>query len=102
MAKFGDGGELLKCSFCGKSQKQVKKLIAEGKDLEAKRLESRTQYDLEMLKEVGYCGGVENYSRHLSGRAPGSTPYTLLDYFPEDFLVMIDESHQSIPQIRGM
>ncbi len=83
-------------------KEQVKKLIAEGKDLEAKRLESRTQYDLEMLKEVGYCGGVENYSRHLSGRAPGSTPYTLLDYFPEDFLVMIDESHQSIPQIRGM
>lgn len=83
-------------------KEQVKKLTADGKDLEAKRLESRTQYDLEMLKEVGYCGGVENYSRHLSGRAPGSTPYTLLDYFPEDFLVMIDESHQSIPQIRGM
>ena len=81
---------------------QVKKLTADGKDLEAKRLESRTQYDLEMLREVGYCGGVENYSRHLSGRAPGSTPYTLLDYFPEDFLVIIDESHQSVPQVRGM
>ncbi len=81
---------------------RVRELTAEGKDLEAKRLESRTQYDLEMLKEVGYCGGVENYSRHLSGRAPGSTPYTLLDYFPEDFLLIIDESHQSIPQIRGM
>ncbi len=83
-------------------KEQVKKLIAEGKDLQAKRLESRTQYDLEMLKEVGYCSGVENYSRHLAGRAPGSTPYTLLDYFPEDFLMIIDESHQSVPQIRGM
>ncbi|MGI6241881.1 MAG: excinuclease ABC subunit UvrB [Candidatus Omnitrophota bacterium] len=81
---------------------QVRKLTGEGKDLEAKRLESRTLYDLEMLKEVGYCGGVENYSRHLSGRAPGSTPYSLIDYFPDDFLVIIDESHQSIPQIRGM
>ena len=83
-------------------KEQVKQLIAEGKDLQAKRLESRTQYDLEMLKEVGYCSGVENYSRHLAGRAPGSTPYTLLDYFPEDFLMIIDESHQSVPQIRGM
>lgn len=83
-------------------KEHVRKLSAEGKDLEAKRLESRTLYDLEMLKEVGYCSGVENYSRHLSGRAPGSTPYTLLDYFPEDFLVIIDESHQSVPQVRGM
>jgi excinuclease ABC subunit B len=83
-------------------KEQVRKLTAAGKDLEAKRLESRTLYDLEMLKEVGYCGGVENYSRHLSGRAPGSTPYSLLDYFPEDFLVIVDESHQSVPQIRGM
>ncbi len=83
-------------------KEQVKKLVAEGKDLQAKRLESRTQYDLEMLREVGYCGGVENYSRHLAGRAPGSTPYTLLDYFPDDFLIIIDESHQSIPQVRGM
>ncbi len=80
----------------------VKILEREGKDLEAKRLESRTQYDLEMLREVGYCSGVENYSRHLSGREAGSTPYTLLDYFPKDFLLIIDESHQSIPQIRGM
>ena len=83
-------------------KEQVKKLTAEGKDLQAKRLESRTQYDLEMLKEVGYCSGVENYSRHLAGRAAGSTPYTLLDYFPEDFLMIIDESHQSVPQVRGM
>jgi excinuclease ABC subunit B len=81
---------------------RVKELTRDGKDLAAKRLESRTRYDLEMLREVGYCSGIENYSRHLAGREPGSTPYTLLDYFPKDFLVIIDESHQSIPQIRGM
>ncbi len=80
----------------------VKELIEQGKDLQAKRLESRTQYDLEMLRELGYCSGIENYSRHLSGREAGSTPYTLIDYFPKDFLVVIDESHQSLPQIRGM
>ena len=81
---------------------RVRDLIKAGKDLEAKRLESRTRYDLDMLREVGYCSGIENYSRHLSGRAPGSKPYTLLDYFPKGFLTMIDESHQSVPQIRGM
>lgn len=81
---------------------QVKEFTRQGKDLEAKRIESRTRYDLEMLREVGYCSGIENYSRHLSGREPGSTPYTLLDYFPKDFLVMIDESHQSVAQFRGM
>ena len=81
---------------------RVKELIKEGKDLEAKRLESRTRYDLEMLKEVGYCAGIENYSRHLSGREPGSKPYTLLDYFPKGFLILIDESHQTVPQLRGM
>ncbi len=70
--------------------------------LEAQRLEMRTRYDLEMLEEIGYCNGVENYSRHLTGRAPGEPPYTLLDYFPEDFLVVIDESHVTVPQIRGM
>ena len=80
----------------------VKTLIKRGKDLEAKRLESRTRYYLAMLREVGYCSGIENYSRHLSGRAPGSKPYTLLDYFPKGFLTLIDESHQTIPQIRGM
>lgn len=83
-------------------KEHVKKLILDGKDLEAKRIESRTLYDLEMLREVGYSSGIENYSRHLSGRPPGSTPYTLIDYFPSDFLTIIDESHQSIPQIRGM
>ena len=81
---------------------RVKELTKLNKDLEAKRLESRTRYDLEMLREVGYCSGIENYSRHLSGRAPGSKPYTLLDYFPKGFLTLIDESHQTIPQLRGM
>ncbi len=75
---------------------------SEGKVLEAARLEERTNYDLETLREAGYCSGVENYSRHLARRAPGSTPYTLLDYMPADWLVMIDESHMSIPQVRGM
>ncbi len=77
-------------------------LRAQGKLLEAARLEARTNYDLEMLEEVGYCTGVENYSRHLSHRAPGSPPWTLLDYFPDDFLIVIDESHMTIPQIHGM
>lgn len=83
-------------------KERVKELTAEGKDLEAQRLESRTRYDLEMFREVGYCSGIENYSRHLTGRPPGSTPYTLIDYFPKDFITLIDESHQSIPQVRGM
>ena len=75
---------------------------AEGKILEAARLESRTHYDLEMLQETGFCSGVENYSRHLSRRAPGSSPWTLLDYFPEDYLMFVDESHMTLPQVRGM
>ncbi len=77
-------------------------LRSRNKLLEAQRLESRTNYDMEMLKEIGYCHGIENYSRHLSGRPSGSRPYTLLDYFPGDFLVIIDESHATIPQIGGM
>ena len=72
------------------------------KFLEAQRLEMRTNYDLEMMQEIGYCSGIENYSRHLSGRAPGQQPFTLLDYFPKDFLMFIDESHVTIPQIQGM
>jgi len=75
---------------------------SQGKLLEAQRLEARTRYDLEMLREAGYCSGVENYSRHLARRAPGSSPYTLLDYFPDDWLLIIDESHIAIPQVRGM
>jgi excinuclease ABC subunit B len=75
---------------------------AKGKLLEAARLEMRTNYDLEMLAETGYCNSVENYSRHLAGRAPGSSPWTLLDYFPDDYLMFIDESHMTLPQVRGM
>jgi excinuclease ABC subunit B len=78
------------------------KLEREGKLLEAQRLYQRTMFDLEMLREVGYCHGIENYSRHLSGRAPGEPPPTLLDYLPKDALIIIDESHQSVPQVRGM
>jgi excinuclease ABC subunit B len=74
----------------------------QGKLLEAQRLESRTKFDLEMMREIGYCPGIENYSRHLSGRKPGQRPYCLLDFFPQDFLMIIDESHQTVPQIRGM
>ena len=81
---------------------QVPKLRAEGKLLEAQRLEERTRYDLETMREAGYCSGIENYSRHLAGREPGSTPWTLLDYFPDDWLIFVDESHISIPQVRGM
>ena len=77
-------------------------LRAGGRILEATRLEERTRYDLEMLRESGYCSGIENYSRHLQGRGPGSTPWTLLDYFPDDWLVFIDESHIAVPQVRGM
>ena len=77
-------------------------LRKENKLLEMQRLETRTKYDIEMMREVGYCQGIENYSRHLSGRLPGEPPYTLMDYFPEKYLLIIDESHVAIPQIRGM
>lgn len=76
--------------------------LKEGQTLEAKRIEQRTRFDLEMLREFGYCHGIENYSRHLSGRSPGEPPYTLIDYFEDDFLIVIDESHATIPQIGGM
>lgn len=75
---------------------------SQGKLLEAQRIESRTRFDIEMMQEIGYCTGIENYSRHLSGRKPGERPYVLLDFFPKDFLIIIDESHQTVPQIRGM
>ncbi|MCI0903508.1 MAG: excinuclease ABC subunit UvrB [Chloroflexi bacterium] len=81
---------------------RLKELKDAGKILEAARLESRTHYDLEMLEETGFCSGVENYSRHLSQRPPGSAPWTLLDYFPDDYLMFVDESHMTLPQVRGM
>ncbi|HHT9118457.1 MAG TPA: helicase-related protein, partial [Candidatus Hypogeohydataceae bacterium YC38] len=77
-------------------------LRSQGKHLEAQRLEARTRYDMEMLLETGYCHGIENYSRHISGRAPGEPPYTLIDYFPKDFFLIVDESHVTVPQIAGM
>lgn len=83
-------------------EEQLAYFKEQGKLLEAQRLEQRTRYDIEMLQEMGYCSGVENYSRHLNGLPAGATPYTLLDYFPDDFLIMIDESHITLPQIRGM
>ncbi len=81
---------------------RIAQFEGEGKLLEAQRLKMRTEYDLEMLQEMGFCSGIENYTRHLSGRPPHSTPYTLLDFFPDDFLLVVDESHASIPQIGGM
>ncbi|WP_101913092.1 excinuclease ABC subunit UvrB [Megasphaera vaginalis (ex Bordigoni et al. 2020)] len=83
-------------------EEQLKLLKEAGRLLEAQRLEQRTRYDMEMMEEMGYCSGIENYSRHLSGRQAGEAPYTLLDYFPDDFLIMIDESHVTLPQLRAM
>ena len=80
----------------------LKRLRDEGKTIEAYRLEQRTRYDLEMIQEIGYCKGIENYSRYFDGREPGGTPYTLMDFFPDDYLLVIDESHITIPQVRGM
>ena len=81
---------------------QVKLFESEGKMLEAHRIRQRTEYDLEMMQELGFCNGIENYSRHLDGRPPGSAPHTLLDFFPSDFVVFVDESHQTVPQVGGM
>lgn len=83
-------------------EERIKFFENKGKLLEAQRIEQRTRYDIEMLQEIGFCTGIENYSRVLSGRAPGSSPYTLLDYFPKDFLLFVDESHVTLPQVRGM
>jgi len=83
-------------------KERIEYFLKEGKKIEAQRIEQRTLYDLEMLKEFNFCHGIENYSRHLSGRMPGQPPYTLIDYFPEDFLIIIDESHATIPQLGGM
>lgn len=81
---------------------RLKDLRDNGKDIEAYRLEQKTRYDLEMIKEIGYCKGIENYSRYFDGRKPGETPYTLMDFFPKDYLLVVDESHITIPQVRGM
>jgi len=97
--------EKLKRAVAGIEEELAERLElfrGEGKLLEAQRLEQRTNYDLDMLREVGYCNGVENYSRHLAGRDPGSTPFCLLDFFPKDWLLLVDESHVSLPQVRGM
>ena len=83
-------------------ERRLMELRSEGKLLEAQRLEARTNYDIEMMQEVGYCSGIENYARHLAGLKPGERPYTLIDYFPKDFLLFIDESHVTIPQVRAM
>ena len=99
-----DGDKMIRA--LGELEKELQERLAyfrsEGKLLEAQRIEQRTHYDMEMLQEVGICPGVENYSRVLSGRAPGSAPFTLLDYFPKDFLLFVDESHVTLPQVRGM
>jgi len=83
-------------------EQRLDELKKAGKLLEAERLETRTRYDLEMMREVGFCSGIENYSRHLDGRKPGEPPYTLMDYFPRDFILFVDESHQTVPQLNGM
>src|SRR4029453_14353290 len=82
-------------------QEQLARFEKDGKLLEAQRLRMPTQYGLEMMQEVGYCNGIENYSAPLDGRGPGETPNTLLDFFPKDFLLVVDESHQSVPQLHG-
>ncbi len=102
---FSTPAETLRSAVAGieaELKEQVASFQARGKAVEAARIEERTLYDLEMLREFGYCPGIENYSRHLTGRAPGDPPFTLLDYFPEDFLTIIDESHVTVPQIGGM
>ncbi|WP_158736747.1 excinuclease ABC subunit UvrB [Alteribacillus sp. YIM 98480] len=83
-------------------EEQLAYFREKGRELEAQRLEQRTNYDIEMMKEMGFCSGIENYSRHLTFRKPGESPYTLLDFFPEDFLIVVDESHVTLPQVRGM
>lgn len=99
------GRDKLEASICDierDMQKRVEEFKAQDKLLEAQRIAQRTEYDIEMMREIGYCQGIENYSRYFDGRAPGQPPFTLLDYFPQDFLMFIDESHVTLPQIRGM
>ena len=102
---YAVGSERLQCALAAIEedlQGEVKAFEAEGKLLEAQRLSQRTEHDLEMMREIGYCSGIENYSRYFDGRAPGEPSFTLLDYFPKNFIVFIDESHMTIPQIRAM
>jgi len=98
----GDQRDRALAGILGELREWKAELERQGKKLEAQRIEQRTLFDIEMMKNIGYCHGIENYSRHLSGRAPGAPPPTLLDYFPSDFLLFIDESHQTVPQLRGM
>ena len=97
-SRIVDGAKLIEEEL----EERLRELNGQGKLLEAQRLEARTRYDLELMREVGYCPGIENYSRPLAGRAPGSRPYTLIDYFPDDFFMIVDESHATLPQLRGM
>ena len=83
-------------------EEQVSRFEGDGRMLEAHRIRQRTEYDMEMMRELGFCSGIENYSRVLEGRPPGSHPFTLIDYFPDDFVVFVDESHQTVPQLGGM
>lgn len=102
---FVTGDEKMKLAIANiekELEERLEELRSQNKLLEAQRLEQRTNYDLEMMREMGFCSGIENYSRHLTLREAGATPYTLLDFFPEDFLVVVDESHVTLPQIRGM
>ena len=102
---YATTGEKMKAAIRGIEDELTDRLAefkSQGKLLEMQRLEQRTNYDLEMMQEIGFCQGIENYSRHISGRTPGSAPYTLIDYFPDDFLLVIDESHVTIPQVRAM
>ena len=98
--------EKLRAAQSGRSRRELAERVEyfkkNGKLLEAQRIEQRTSYDVEMLREIGFCSGIENYSRILLGREPGATPYTLLDYFPKDYLMFVDESHVTLPQVRGM
>ena len=100
--KFRVRGDVVEIFPASSNDSIIRVEFENGKLLEAQRIEQRTRYDMEMLQEIGFCTGIENYSRILSGRAPGSSPYTLLDYFPKDFLLFVDESHVTLPQVRGM
>ncbi len=98
----GDKMKSAIANLYGEMEKQASMFQSQGKLIEAQRIEQRTRYDMEMLSEIGFCKGIENYSRVLSGREPGSAPFTLLDYFPDDYLLFVDESHVTLPQVRGM